>query len=378
MVDNMKVAVIGVSQTKFGEHWHKSLRDIALEAGVGVINNANINAKLIEGLYIGNMSGMFTGQEHVAALTADLVGLSPIPATRCEGACASAALAFRQAYFSILSGCHDIVMVMGVEKMTDLHGSGVLTTLMGAGDKEWEALIGMTFAGLYALIAKRHMDEYGTTQEQLALVSVNNHKNAVENEFAHFRFPLTVEDVLKSTMIADPLHLLDCSPISDGGAAVILASEKKVKELKIEKPIWVAGSGQASAPLALHDRRSITQFDSTIIAAKQAYNQAGIKPEKIDYAEVHDCFSINEILAVEDLGFCKKGEGGRFVEENKINTQVKVNSTGGLKAIGHPVGATGVRQIVDIVKILRKNNGIGLTQNIGGSGATCVVNIFKN
>jgi len=370
------VAVIGVGQTKFGELWERSLRSISLEAGIRAIEDAGIEGREIQALYIGNMSGMFTGQEHLSALAADMSGLNPIPTVRCEVACASAAAAFRQAYLSLLSGKYDVIMAAGAEKMTDLMGSGVLTTLMGAGDQEWEGSFGVTFAGLYALMARRHMYEYGTTQEQLALVSVNNHKNAVNNEYAQFRFPISVDDVLNSPIIASPLHLLDCSPITDGAAAVIMATEDAVKKLKIENPVWILGSGQASGQLALHDRESLTKIDSTIVAAKQAYEQSNLKPDNINYAEVHDCFSINEILAIEDLGFCKKGEGGKFVEDNKINTEIKINSTGGLKAIGHPVGATGIRQIIDIVRNIRNRGGIGLAQNIGGSGATCVVNIL--
>ena len=373
-----RVAVIGAGQTVFGEHWDKSLRRLSLEAGISALEDARIEGKEIESLYVGNMSGMFTGQEHVGALAADIAGMTPIPSCRCEAACASASLAFRQAYLSVLSGQFDIVMAAGAEKMTDLMGSGVLTTLMGAGDQEWEGAFGATFSGLYALMARRHMFEYGTTREQIAMVSVNNHKNAASNEYAQFRFPITISDVLNSSMVADPLRLLDCSPISDGAAAVVIASREAVKKLGIKNPIWVAGSGQASASLALHDRPSLTSIESTVIAARNAYNAAGIKPSDIRYAEVHDCFSINEILAVEDLGFCKKGEGGKFVESGGINDIVKVNSTGGLKAIGHPVGATGIRQIYDIVKILRKERGIGLTQNVGGSGATCLVHVFNS
>jgi acetyl-CoA C-acetyltransferase len=371
-----RVAVIGIGQTPFGEHWDKSIKHLALEAGIKAIEDAKIEGKDIEALYIGNMSGMFTSQEHLGALAADIAGLNPIPSTRCEAACASGAVAFKQAYLSIASGQYDIVMAAGAEKMTDIVSNSALNALMGAGDQEWEGSIGLTFAGLYALIARRHMHEFGTTREQLAMVSVNNHKNALKNEYAQFRFEITIEDVLNSPIISDPLHLLDCSPITDGAAAVILASEEAVKKLKIENPIWILGIGHATAPLALHDRKSITRLDSTIIAARKAYAQADIKPDDIDYAEVHDCFSINEILAIEDLGFCRKGEGGKFVEDDGINDIVKVNFTGGLKAVGHPVGATGIRQICDIVKLLRNNGRYGLTQNVGGSGATCVVTIF--
>ncbi len=381
----MRVAVVGVGQTKFDEHWEKSLRDLSTEAGAIALRDSGIDGKDIQSLYIGNMSaGRFIGQEHLAALAVDQAGLIPIPATRCEAACASSALAFREAYFSILSGEYDIVMAAGAEKMTDLKGTDAIATLMGAGDQEWESAIGLTFAGLYALIARDHMQKYGTTREQMAMVSVNNHRNGVLNPLAQFPAEITVEKVLKSPLISDPLRLLDCSPITDGAAAVILVSEKIAK--RFENPIWILGSGQASDTLALHHRKSMTELVATKVAAKKAYEQAGLKPKNIDLAEVHDCFSINEIIAIEDLGFCDKGKGGKFVEDGKIarDGEKPINPTGGLKSIGHPVGATGVRQIADVVKQLRGEYGnlqvkdarFGLALNIGGSGATSVVNIF--
>ncbi|MBL7206025.1 MAG: thiolase domain-containing protein [Candidatus Aenigmarchaeota archaeon] len=380
-----RVAIIGAGQTKFDEHWEKSLRDLSTEAGALALADAKITSKQVDALYIGNMSaGRFVGQEHLGAMAMDNAGLNPKPAVRCEAACASSALAFRQGYMSILSGEHDIVMVGGAEKMTDLKGTGAIATLMGAGDQEWESSIGNTFVGLYALIARAHMKEFGTTREQMAMVSVNNHKNGSLNPLAQFPCEITVEDVLNSTLIADPLRLLDCSPITDGGAALILASEEAAK--KLDNPIWVLGTGQASDTLALHDRKSHIEMIATKVAAKKAYEQAGLTSEKIDIAEVHDCFSINEILAIEDLGFCKKGDGGKFVEQGKIarDGEKPINTTGGLKSIGHPVGATGVRQIVDITKQLRgqcgklQMKGIknGLALNVGGSGATAVVNIL--
>jgi acetyl-CoA C-acetyltransferase len=381
----MRVAVVGVGQTKFDEHWEKSLRDLSTEAGALALKDARIDGKDIQSLYIGNMSaGRFIGQEHLAALAADQAGLIPIPATRCEAACASSALAFREAYFSILSGQYDIVMAAGSEKMTDLKGTDAIATLMGAGDQEWESAIGLTFVSLYALMARRHMEKYGTTREQLAMVSVNNHRNGALNELAQFPKEITIEQVLKSPLISDPLRLLDCSPITDGAAAVILVSERIAK--RFENPIWILGSGQASDTLALHHRKSMTELLSTKVASKKACEQAGLKTKDIDIAEVHDCFSINEIIAIEDLGFCEKGKGGKFVEDGKIarDGEKPINSTGGLKSIGHPVGATGIRQICDIVKQLRGNYGklqingakTGLALNIGGSGATAVVNIF--
>jgi acetyl-CoA C-acetyltransferase len=380
-----RVAVIGGEYTKFGELWNRSLRDIITEAGKLAIEDAGIEKTSIKSLYLGNMSGgRFVGQEHLAALAADYLGLNPIPATRCEGACASGSLAFRSAYFEVASGKSDIVLVIGAEKMTDVSGGETTTTLAGAADQEWEASIGLTFPGLYALMAKRHMHDFGTTSEQLAMVSVTNHKNGALNPNAQFPFEITVEQVLKSPMIADPLHLLDCSPITDGAAAVVIASEEVAK--KTENPVWVLATAQASDTIALHDRIYLTELKSTKIAAKKAYKDAGLKPSDMDLIEVHDCFSINEIIGLEDLGFCPKGEGGKFVEDGKIarDGEIPVNTRGGLKSIGHPVGATGIRQIVDILTQLRGKAGPlqikgarhGLNLNIGGSGATAVVNIF--
>lgn len=382
-----RVAVIGVGYTKFGEHWEKSLRSLSTEAGIEALGDAKLEGKDIQALYVGNMSsGRFIGQEHLGALAVEQAGLNPIPATRVEGACASSALAFRSAMHAIMSGRKDVVMAAGAEKMTDLKGTDAIATLMGAGDQEWESHIGLTFTGLYALMARKHMQEFGTTREQLAMVSVNNHRNGLLNPKAQFRAEITVQQVLNSTMIADPLTLLDCSPITDGAAAVILASEDVAKQF--ENPIWIMGSAQASDSLALHDRKSMVELAATKHAVKKAYEESGLSPSRIDLAEVHDCFSINEIIAVEDLGFVEKGKGGRFVEEGHIKRegQMPVNPTGGLKSIGHPVGATGLRQIADIVTQLRGKYGplqisgakTGLALNIGGSGATSVVNILGN
>ena len=382
-----RVAVIGAGYTKFDEHWEKSLRDLATEAGGKALHDAKLEGNSLQALYIGNMSGgRFIGQEHLGALAVDQAGLTPIPAVRLEGACASGALAFRKATMSIQAGEHDIVMAAGAEKMTDVKGEHAVAALMGAGDHEWESAIGLTFSGLYALIARAHMKQYGTTSEQMAMVSVNNHKNGALNPLAQYPFPITLEDALTATMISDPLRLYDCSPITDGAAAVILASEEMVKKLGIEKPVWILGSGQASDTLALHHRKSFTEMAATKAAAKAAYEKAGLTHEKINVAEVHDCFSINEIIALEDLGFCKKGDGGKFVEQGKIalNGERPTNTMGGLKSIGHPVGATGIRQIADLVKQLRGEAGklqvngakIGLAQNIGGTGATAVVSIL--
>lgn len=376
------IAVVGVGQTKFGEHWNMSLRDLIVDAGILAIKDSGIDKEMIDAIYVGNMSGVFTGQEHLAAMTADQLGLSSKPSVRCEAACASGGLAFRQAYLAVKSGLHDVVLVIGAEKMTDLKTEKVINALMMAGSHEWESSIGLTFPGLYALMARRHMEDFGTTREQLAMVSVNNHKNARKNPLAQFQNEISIDDVLNSSLIAEPLRVLDCSPITDGSAAVIIASDVVAK--KFEKPVCVLASSHTTDTLALHDRKSLTEMAATKLAAKQTYEQSGLKPNDIDIAEVHDCFSINEIIAIEDLGFCKKGDGGRFVEKGGIavDGEKPTNTTGGLKAIGHPVGATGVRQVIDIVKQLRGdsfnqvNCNYGLTLNIGGSGATCVLNIF--
>ncbi len=377
------VAVTGVGQTKFGEHWDKSLRDMIVEAGNLAIKDAGIERKEVEALFIGSMSpGRYAGQEHLGALAADNLRLGHIPATRFEGACASGSLAFRNAYINVASGKCDVAIVLGAEKMTDVQGPEAITSLAAAGDQEWEAAIGLTFAGLYALMARKHMHDYGTTREQMALVSVNNHKNGVNNPFAQFRMPITVADVEKSSLVADPLRLLDCSPISDGAAALILMSEGRAK--KFDKPVWVLGTGQGSDTIALHDRKSYTEVMATKAAAREALRDAGIRMDDVSALEVHDCFSINEIIALEDLGLCAKGRGGRFVEEGNIalNGRIPVNTSGGLKAGGHPVGATGVRQVIDVARQLRGDAcnqlkaDIGMTLNIGGSGATAVINVL--
>ena len=381
-----RVAVIGVGLTKFGELWETSFSQLFVEAGAKAINDAGIDGDDIDALYVGNMSGgRFIDQEHISCLIADHAGLTPIPATRVEAACASGGLAIRQGVMAILSGMHDVVVVGGVEKMTDLVTEKTTQTLATASDSEWEAFMGMTFPGLYALIARRHMHEYGTTREQLAMVAVKNHENALHNPYAQFHTRISVEDVLRSPLVADPLRLLDCSPITDGAACVVLASEERAREF-VDSPVYITGSGQASSTIALHDRRSITVADATVNAAKEAYARAKRSAGDIQVAEVHDAFTIGEILAIEGLGFFKIGEGGRATEEGEtaIGGRIPVNTSGGLKAKGHPVGATGVAQVVEIALQLRGearkrqvDADVGLAHNVGGSGGTAVVHILE-
>ena len=323
-------------------------------------------------------------QEHMASLLADGLGLTPIPSTRCEAACASGALAARQAYIAVKSGEYDIALVLGVEKMTDVKGDGALLGLMGAGDHEWETVAGLTFAGLYALLARAHMAKYGTTREQLAAIAVNNHKNGKNNPYAQYPREISIQDVLKATMIADPLGVLDCSPISDGAAAMVIASEKFAK--KMNNPIWMMESAQASDILALHDRMSLTEVNSVKVVGKKLFEKSGLKNKDIGVLEVHDCFTINQLLSMEDLGFCEKGSGGKFVESGAIalDGEMPTNTQGGLKSIGHPVGATGIRQLGDVTRVLRgdawnklPSANYGMTMNVGGIGGTAVGHILS-
>ncbi|MEM4034731.1 MAG: thiolase domain-containing protein [Candidatus Micrarchaeaceae archaeon] len=381
------VAIIGVGLTKFGERWESGLKELMAEAGLAALEDASITSKEIQAIYGGSMTpGRFTGQEHIAALMADQLGLGNIPATRVENACASGGTALRQGYMAVASGLHDIVVVGGVEKMTDVGTDGATTALGGAGDQEWELSQGITFPGLYALMAKRHMHDYGTTEEQLAAVAVKNHENAYKNKYAQFHKRITIEEVLNSKLVADPLKLLDCSPITDGAAAIVLAPLDIAKKYN-DTPIKIAASEQASDTLRLADRDDITGIKAARIAAQNAYKHAEVSPKDIKVAEVHDCFTIAEIMAMEDLGFFKKGEAAKAIEEGQtaINGVVSVNTSGGLKGCGHPVGATGIKQAVEITWQLRgeaegrqvSGAEIGLTHNVGGSGATAVVHILK-
>lgn len=382
-----RVGIIGVGITEFGELWDRGYRNLITDAGTEAMKDAGIEGEDIQGLYVGSMSpGLFAGQEHVSALVADYSGLSGVPATRVEAACASGGLALREAYLAIKSGVMDVVVAGGIEKMTDVPTSSATVTLMGAGDQEWEAFKGATFPSLYALMARRHMLEYKTTIEQISQVTVKSHHNGSLNPKAQFRFKVTLDQVMNSSPVAEPLRLLHCSPITDGAATVVLASEEKAKQF-CDEPIWIEASALATDKLALHDRKSLSRTDSAIKAAGQAYKQADLKPEDMDFAQIHDCFSIAEIMGVEALGFCELGGGGRITEdgETELGGRIPVNTDGGLKAKGHPVGATGVAQAVEAVVQLRGEAGkrqvddaqTGIIHNVGGSGATCVVHILR-
>lgn len=379
------VAVIGVGMNKWGELWNSSHRDIFVESALLALDDAGVDH--VDSMYVGCMSsGLFVGQEHIASMLADYLGQAPIPSTRVESACASGGLALRQGFIDVASGMNDMVLVGGVEKMTDVSGNEATYALGTAADQEYEGYHGITFPGLYALMARAHMEKYGTTREQLAMVSVKNHKNGAKNPLAQFPFEISVDDVLCSVMVADPLRILDCSPITDGAAALILCPVEKAKELG--KPIIkIIGTGHATDTIALAQRKDITWLEATYLAAKQAYAMSGKKPEDIDVLEVHDCFTIAEICVTEAVGYFEKGKGGEAVEKGltAVEGEKPVNVSGGLKSKGHPVGATGVAQAIEIVKQLRGEAGerqiekarIGMTQNMGGSGASTLVHVFE-
>ncbi|HJJ90572.1 MAG TPA: thiolase domain-containing protein [Methanocorpusculum sp.] len=382
------VAVIGAGITKFGERWDTSFRDLCTEAGVAALEDANVAGEQIDTLFVGSMSaGRFIGQEHVGALVADYVGLGGelhVPATRVEAACASGGLAFRQAVAAVASGMSDVVVAAGVEKMTDV--SDATDVLAGAADREWESFAGATFPGLYAMIACDYMNKYGLTREQLAQVSVKNHHHGARNPFAQFRSEITQSTVMKSTLVASPLRLFDCSPVSDGAAVVIVCPLERAREFT-DTPIRVIASAQSGDTIALHDRPDFTTMGATVAAGNSAFKQAKLERKDIDFVEVHDCFTIAELCAIEDLGFVEKGTAGKFTEEGEtqIGGKLPVNTSGGLKACGHPVGATGIKQVWEVVQQLRGEAGkrqvdgaeIGMTQNVGGTGATVVSHIFR-
>lgn len=380
------VAIIGVGMNKWGELWHKSLRDIFVESALLAIEDAGVDH--IDSMYVGCMtSGLFVGQEHLSSLLADYLGAGPIPSARVESACASGGLAVRMGFIDVASGMSDIVLVGGVEKMTDVGGDGATYALSTAADQEYEVYQGITFPGLYALMAKSHMEKFGTTREQLAQVAVKNHENGSKNPLAQFPQKVTVDQVINSIMVADPLTILDCSPITDGAACAILCPAEMAKKISKQPAVKIIGTGNATDTIAIHSRKDLTTLSATVKAAEAAYKMAKVKPENIDLAEVHDCFTIAELIVIEDLGFVKKGEGGKAAQSGMtaIGGKKPVNTSGGLKSKGHPVGATGVGQVVEIVHQLRgevkdrqvKGAKIGLTQNMGGSGGSAVVHIMQ-
>jgi acetyl-CoA C-acetyltransferase len=380
------VAVIGTAKTAFGAFPQEDLRSLALAAGRKCLKNGQVSPSQVDAFFLGNFAGpAFTGQNHLAPFISAELGILGVPATRIEGACASSGSAFYHAVQAVAAGIYEIVLVVGVEKMTCQPTPRVTEILASAGDGSGEIRAGSTFASLFAMIARRHMHEFGTTREQLAAVAVKNHANGALNPDAHMRKAITLEQALAGKPVADPLNLYDCSLISDGAAAVLVAPLERAAEFT-DKPVRVLAVAQASDHVALDRKQDITTFPAVCAAAQKAYAAAKLSPAEIEFAEIHDCFTIAEIVALEDLGFAHRGEGGPYTEAGRTALQGErpVNASGGLKSKGHPVGATGAAQICDVVEQIRceagprqvARHGIGLAQNLGGSGATCVVSIL--
>ncbi|MBI4089623.1 MAG: thiolase domain-containing protein [Candidatus Levybacteria bacterium] len=380
------INILGAYATKFGELWNISPRALAKEVMENALKSFGLKASQIDALFVGNMlSGILGNQTNLGSLVAEELGVQ-IPAFRIEGACASGGLALHNAINSLKAGQYKTVLVLGIEKMTDHSQDEITTALMAAGSDE-ERMAGSTFPGVYALMAQAYMRKYSVSEEDLAAVSVKNHYHGSLNPKAQFQSPITIADVMKSSKIADPLKLLDCSPISDGAAAVVITSENTIR--KVKKPIQIVASEVATDTLSLHDRKSFTSLSAVVEASGKAYRKAGIKSGDIDVAEIHDCFSISEAIATEDLGFSEKGHGAKDIAQGRrtlSNGDIICNPSGGLKACGHPVGATGIKQIVEITEQLRGEAGkkqvkgakIGLTHNVGGSGTVAVIHILQN
>jgi acetyl-CoA C-acetyltransferase len=380
------VAIIGVGMLPWGELWEESVRSMWVKASLAAMDDAGVDH--VDSIYVGCMSGgLFNGQEHLASHLSDELGMNPVPAARVESACASGGVAFKTGWIEVASGLSDVVLVSGVEKMTDVDGADATYALATASDQEYEAFHGITFPGLYAMIARAHMEKYGTTREQLAQVSVKNHANGLLNPNAQYRLPVTPEQVMGSVMVADPLRILDCSPITDGAAAAILCPLDMAQQLSKSTPVRVAGMGHATSSIALHTRRDLTTLEAIRISGERAYEMADCGPGDINIAEVHDCFTIAEICAIEALGFVEEGQGGPASLDGFTARDggKPINTSGGLKSKGHPVGATGIGQIHELVTQIRGDAGDrqvagvkrGLAQNMGGSGGSSIVHILE-
>jgi acetyl-CoA C-acetyltransferase len=381
------VCVVGVGMSQWGEVWRRSLRQLFVDAASKAIKGAGVDH--LDSLYVGCMSsGLFVGQEHLGSVMADYLGMRGLPAMRVESACASGGMAIRAAFMEVGSGMSDIVMASGVEKMTDCDGDQATYALATAADQEYEVFHGATFPGLYAMMAHAHMAKYGTTREMLSQVAVKNHDNGALNPVSQYPFKITKEAVETGVTIADPLHILDCSPITDGAAAVIMTTEEIAK--KLGKPyIRILGSGAATDSIALYQRPDMTTIKAATLASERALKMAGKKITDIQFAEVHDCFTIAELAILESIGVYEPGKAGpaTLAGETARDGKFPVNTSGGLKSKGHPVGATGVAQMIEVYKQLtgqaegeRQLKGspkIAMTQNMGGSGGSSVVHIVE-
>lgn len=384
------VSILGIGEIPMGKYPDRSLRQMILEAGTAAIQDAGIEKSQIQALYLGNFVGQpLAGQGLMGALASEVLGLGTIPHVRTEGACASGSLAFRMATAAIQAGWYDIVLVGGVEKMTHQPTGVVTDSIASAMDYELEAMQGYTFPSNFAMIAHRYFHEYRNIKKEMAMCAVNAHSNGALNPNAQMQKEITLEKALNAPMIADPLGLFDCSLVTDGAVFLVLAASDVAESIcrNRQRIVDVIGSGHAGSSITLFSKNIITSFEATKAAAKQAYTQAGLTPKDIDFAEVHDCFTITQIINTEDLGFFEAGHGADAVAEGlTARTGCKpINVSGGLKAKGHPIGATGLSQMYELVTQIRGEAGprqlkkadIGLAHNLGGTGGTCLIHILK-
>lgn len=380
-----RVGIIGIGHGVFGRRSDATVQELAFEAFRAALEDAGIEKKDIEASVIGSVPE-YHKQRSLPGVVQEYLGLVPKPTWLTEVACASGSAAIRTGWMAIKAGLHNIVAVIGCQKMTELSTPEILALMGRVGEVQWESVFGTTFPAYYALFAMRHMYEFGTTHEQMLKVAIKNHFYGAKNSCALFQKEITMEKALESEEVATPFHVYDCCANADGAACVILTSEETAKKIT-KKPVWLDGMGCATASMSVLRRPNLVGLPSAEKAAKDAYEMAGVKPKDIKVAQVHDCFTIAEIMAYEDLGFCKKGEGGKLIEDRQtyIEGTIPVNVDGGLKAKGHPIGATGVSQTYEITKQLRGEAGdrqvsgadIGLTHNVGGIGQYCFVQILR-
>lgn len=380
-----KVGIVGIGQAKFGKRSDATIRELAYEATIPALQDAGNCVNEVDAVVIGVAGDEFAGQGSSGAVINDYVGMTGRPVFRVEAACATGSAGVRAGWTLIQSRLASVVLVVGAETMTQVGSSRATELMSRAGETRWEYPLGTTFPSYYALMATAHMHQYGTTREQLSMVSVKNHKYGAMNPYAHFQKEVTLEEAMKSVMICAPLNLYDCCPISDGAAAIVMANEEKAKKLN-DTPVWLTALGASSDKMMIAERQDLTSLDATKLAAQQAYHMGNLTPGDIDLALVHDCFTIAEIMAYEDLGFCEKGEGGKLIQEGQtyIGGKIPVNVDGGLKAKGHPLGATGVAMTIEAVRQLRGEAGsrqvngaeIALSHNIGETGQYCFVHIY--
>lgn len=380
-----KVGIVGIGLARFGKRADATIRELAYEAAMPALEDAGNCANEIDTVIIGVAGDEFAGQGSSGAVMNDYIGMTGKPVWRVEAACATGSAGVRTAWGLIRSGLAQVALVIGAETMTQVSSSRATELMARAGETRWEYPYGTTFPSYYALMATAHMYQYGTTREQLSMVSVKNHKYGALNPYAHFQKEVSLEEAMKSVMICAPLNLYDCCPISDGAAAIVMASEEKAKKLN-DTPIWLTALGASSDKMLIAERQDVAGLMATKLAAEQAFKAANLTPADIDIAVVHDCFTIAEIMAYEDLGFCKKGEGGKLIQEGQtyIGGKIPVNVDGGLKAKGHPLGATGVAMTVEAVRQLRGEAGqrqvgnaeVALSHNVGETGQYCFVHIY--